>query len=47
MLATNKELVGVKVDPDMETADIDISNNSWPKQKFSSDFEKFKSKIKG
>ena len=47
VLATNKELVGVKVDPDMETADIDISNNSWPKQKFSSDFEKFKSKIKG
>ena len=47
VLATNKELIGVKVDPDMETADIDNSNNSWPKEKSSSDFEKFKAKIKG
>ncbi len=47
VLATNKEIIGVKVDPDMETADIDISNNSWPKEKAASDFEKFKIKIKG
>ena len=47
VLATNKELIGVKVDPDLKTADIDISNNSWPKEKSSSDFEKFKAKIKG
>ena len=47
VLATNKELIGVKIDPDMETADIDNSNNSWPKEKSTSDFDKFKSKIKG
>ena len=47
VLATNKELIGVNVDPDMETADIDNSNNSWPKEKSTSDFDKFKSKIKG
>lgn len=47
VLATNKELIGVKVDPDLKTADIDISNNSWPEKKSGSDFEKFKAKIKG
>lgn len=47
VLATDKELVAVKVDPDLKTADIDISNNSWPKEKSASDFEKFKNKIKG
>jgi hypothetical protein len=47
VLATNKELIGVKVDPDLKTADIDISNNSWPEKKSESDFEKFKAKIKG
>lgn len=29
-----------------ETADIDVSNNSWPKQEVETDFEKFKTKIK-
>ncbi len=47
VLATNKELIGVKVDPEMETADINNSNNNWPKEKFNSDLEKFKAKIKG
>ena len=30
-----------------ETADIDTSNNAWPKKQEDSDFDKFKSKIKG
>jgi hypothetical protein len=47
VLATNKELIGVKVDPELKTADIDITNNSWPEKKSDSDFEKFKAKIKG
>ena len=46
-LATNKELVGIKIDPDAETADIDTSNNSWPKEEVESDFDQFKAKIKG
>jgi len=47
VLATNKELVGIKVDPDAQTADIDTENNSWPKQESQTDFDKFKEKIKG
>jgi hypothetical protein len=30
--ATDKEIVGIVIDPDLETADIDTSNNSWPKE---------------
>ncbi len=42
VLATDKELVGVQVDPDQETADVDLTNNSWPRQETESKFEKFK-----
>lgn len=42
VLATNKELESVVVDPDMETADVDTSNNSWPQQEETNEFEKFK-----
>lgn len=41
-----KEIKSFKVDPDLETADINTSNNTWPKKK-ESKFGKFKSKIKG
>ena len=47
VVATEKELIGVVVDPDLETADIDTSNNSWPKEETTSDFDKFKEKLKG
>jgi len=43
-LATQKEIVSIKIDPDLETADIDTSNNSWPKEIKQSKFEQFKSK---
>ncbi|TQD37734.1 M1 family metallopeptidase [Haloflavibacter putidus] len=42
VLATDKELKSVVVDPNMETADIDVSNNSWPKKEQDSEFERFK-----
>ena len=42
VLATDKELVGVQIDPDQETADVDLTNNSWPREKTESKFEKFK-----
>ncbi|MCB0400428.1 MAG: M1 family peptidase, partial [Winogradskyella sp.] len=45
-IATDKEIVAITVDPDLETADIDTSNNSWPKEVKESDFDKFKNKIK-
>jgi len=42
MLALQKELVGVEIDPKAETADIDTANNSWPKKQQESDFDQFK-----
>jgi len=47
IITSNKELIGVTIDPDLETADVNLENNSWPKQEVPSDFEKFKEKIKG
>ena len=47
VIASDKELVGVTVDPNLETADVNTDNNSWPKQETPSDFDKFKEKIKG
>ena len=47
VIASDKELVGVTVDPDLETADVNVDNNSWPKKESTSDFDKFKEKIKG
>ena len=44
---TSQEIKKITIDPDLETADIDTSNNSWPK-KDKSKFDKFKKfKIKG
>lgn len=47
VISSQKELVGVVVDPKLETADIDMTNNSWPRTETKSDFEKFKENIKG
>ena len=47
VLTSNKKILSIKLDPDKETADIDVTNNSWPKQESNSDFDDFKSKIKG
>ncbi len=47
VLATQKELVGILVDPNAETADIDVTNNSWPKKEVEPDFELFKEGLKG
>ncbi len=46
-IASEKEIVAIKLDPKLETADIDTSNNSWPKEVKDSEFDKFKNKIKG
>ncbi|MEP5255561.1 MAG: M1 family metallopeptidase [Winogradskyella arenosi] len=45
-IASEKEIVSIVVDPDLETADVDTSNNSWPKEVKSSDFDKFKQKVR-
>ena len=41
VMASDKEITNILVDPDLETADIDTSNNSWPKKEAASDFENF------
>ena len=47
VLSSQNELTGIVVDPKAETADIDTTNNSWPKKDEKSDFDKFKGNIKG
>ncbi len=43
-IASEKEIIGIKIDPNLETADVDTSNNSWPKEIKQSKFDKFKKK---
>ncbi|WP_428743035.1 M1 family metallopeptidase [Tenacibaculum sp.] len=45
VFTSSKEIKSIVVDPDLETADIDTSNNSWPKQT-TNKFDAFKSKAK-
>ena len=44
VVSSEKEIIKIEVDPDEETADIDTSNNSWPKQKQLGAFDQFKNK---
>ncbi len=46
VFSASKELSKITIDPQQETADVDSSNNNWPKES-KNQFEKFKSKIKG
>ena len=47
LVTSNKKIISINLDPDLETADIDTSNNSWPKKQEDSEFDKFKAKVKG
>lgn len=44
VISSEKELTGVIVDPKAETADIDTTNNAWPKKEEKSDFDRMKEK---
>ncbi|MEW4924333.1 M1 family metallopeptidase [Algibacter sp. 2305UL17-15] len=46
-IASDKEIVHITLDPNLETADVDTANNSWPKKVVQGEFEKFKEKVKG
>ena len=37
--ATKKQITKITIDPKLETADIDVTNNSWPKVEVKSKFE--------
>ncbi len=45
VFSSTKEIKTITVDPDFETADVDTSNNSWPKKE-TDKFKKFKKNIK-
>ncbi|MDT0675762.1 M1 family metallopeptidase [Autumnicola musiva] len=42
VIPTSKEITKIVVDPDLETADVDVSNNAWPKTETKNQFEEFK-----
>lgn len=44
LVASDKEIVEINIDPKKLTADVDTSNNSWPKKKEESQFDQFKKK---
>ena len=46
VIKSDKEIMSITIDPDLETADVDTYNNSFPIQQ-DSKFNKFKNKIKG
>jgi hypothetical protein len=41
-LTTEKEIVDIQVDPNEETADVNTTNNSWPREEAITDFDRFK-----
>jgi len=43
VIKSNKAITSIVIDPDRETADVDTSNNSWPKEIKQSKFDQFKS----
>jgi hypothetical protein len=46
VFSSSKQVESIVIDPDLETADVDTSNNSFPKEK-ANKFDKFKKKMKG
>ena len=46
-LATDKEITKIVVDPDLETADVNVNNNSWPQEAEVDKFQEFKEKTQG
>jgi len=41
-VATDKEIIKVVVDPFLETADVNLENNSWPREEKEDKFEQFR-----
>ena len=46
VFTSSKQIESIMIDPDLETADVDVSNNSFPREK-ANKFDKFKQKMKG
>jgi uncharacterized GH25 family protein len=39
VFATDKPVKKITIDPKLQTADIDVTNNTWPKQAVKSKFD--------
>ncbi|MFV0566434.1 MAG: M1 family metallopeptidase [Flavobacteriaceae bacterium] len=46
VLRTGKAITKITIDPDLETADVDTTNNTWPKQETKTEFDAFKNSLK-
>ncbi|GAB2767955.1 M1 family metallopeptidase [Salinimicrobium soli] len=46
-VASDKEIVKIQVDPDLETADVNTDNNSWPQEMKIDKFQEFKAQNQG
>lgn len=44
VFATEKKIVKIQLDPKLETADIDVENNTWPKEAAKSKFDELEKK---
>ena len=44
LLIRDKELTAIAIDPNWETADVDVNNNYWPARPIKSRFELYKRK---
>jgi len=44
VLGSEKEITGIKIDPNQLTSDVNQENNSWPKKESESKFDSFKKK---
>lgn len=44
VFATDKKIVKMQLDPKLETADIDVANNMWPKEEVKTKFDELESK---
>jgi len=40
-IGSDKKITKIQLDPNLVTADIDVSNNAWPKEETKSEFENF------
>jgi hypothetical protein len=43
VIASDKEIVSIQIDAKLETADVNVENNVWPRREVKSEFERFKS----
>ena len=46
LFITDKEVTAIAIDPNWETADVDVNNNYWPARPIKSSFELYKRKKK-